>query len=256
MTAVLEIESLSVRYGGVRALSDATLSVAPRQLVGLIGPNGAGKTTLTDAVTGFAAATGAVRLRGEDVSALAPHQRAHRGLARTWQAGDLFEELTVRENLEVAAARPSLRDSLCQLLKAERPVQPIVDELLELLDLRSLADSQPSSLTEGQRKLVGVARALAAKPDVICLDEPAAGLDSRESEALGRHLRRVADRGTGMLLIDHDTGLVLGICDQVVVLDFGRVIATGTPDEVRRNRQVVEAYLGAASGEVTELLDV
>src|SRR5579872_4216507 len=187
MTAVLEIESLSVRYGGVRALTDATLSVAPRQLVGLIGPNGAVKTTLTDAVTGFATATGAVRLRGEDVSALAPHERARRGLARTWQAGDLFEELTVRENLEVAASRPSLRDSLRQLLKAERAVQPIVDELLELLDLRSLADSQPSSLTEGQRKLVGVARALAAKPAVICLDEPAAGLDSRESEALGQH---------------------------------------------------------------------
>jgi branched-chain amino acid transport system ATP-binding protein len=255
MTAVLEVESLTVRYGGVQALTDATLSVAAGQLVGLIGPNGAGKTTLTDAVTGFAAATGAVRLRGKDVSALAPHARAHRGLSRTWQAGDLFEELSVRENLEVAAAQPRFRDTVRQVLRGARATEPIVEELLELLELRPLADRQPSALSEGQRKLVGVARALAAKPAVICLDEPAAGLDSRESEAFGRHLRRVADRGTGMLLIDHDMGLVLGVCDKVVVLDFGRVIACGTPDEVRRNRKVVEAYLGTASDAVEELLD-
>ena len=250
MTEVLRTERLSVSYGGVQALSEVDLVVQEGQLVGLIGPNGAGKTTFIDAATGFTASTGHVALCGEDVSTHAPHHRARLGLARTWQSADLFDDLSVRENLLVAGAERDWRATVREVLTGRPRPTEHVDRTLADVGLDVLSDRAADELTQGQRKLVGVARALAAGPRVICLDEPAAGLDTVESQELGRRLRAVADRGVGLLLVDHDMGLVLSVCDEVVVLDFGKVIARGTPEQVRRERRVIEAYLGSAADEV------
>jgi branched-chain amino acid transport system ATP-binding protein len=250
--SALRAIGISVHYGGLQALTDVDLEVASGRLVGLIGPNGAGKTTLIDAITGFTPMRGRVELDRKEISSLSPDHRARAGLARTWQSGELFDELSVAENLEVTAGRPSLRRIARELLLGRSGANGVVRRALALLGLEELADAKPDELTQGQRKLVGVARALAAKPHVICLDEPAAGLDTAESEALGRHLRQVVGDGTALLLVDHDMGLVLSVCDHVVVLDFGKVIARGTPDRVRRDPAVIRAYLGSAAGEVME----
>jgi branched-chain amino acid transport system ATP-binding protein len=250
--SVLSARDISVSFGGVRAVVDVDLDVEPGQLVGLIGPNGAGKTTFVDAITGFVPHRGTVTLAGSDITGLDPHTRARRGLARTWQAIELFDDLTVRENLTVAADRPSVGTTIKQLFTGSTEQSDAMDEALEVFGLGALADVTPSEITQGQRKLVAVARALAARPALLCLDEPAAGLDARESVAFGRHLRDIVDRGTPALLIDHDMGLVLAICDYVVVLEFGKVIARGTPREVRADANVVSAYLGSAASELEQ----
>jgi branched-chain amino acid transport system permease protein len=225
---VLVVRDLSVSFGGVHALQNVDLEVGQGELVGLIGPNGAGKTTLIDAVTGFVRFTGRVELEGEDIGSLSAYQRARRGLSRTWQNTDLFDDLEVGENVAVASGSAS-------------------EDALGLVDLSWATDAMPDQLPEGTRKLVGVARALSGRPHLLCLDEPAAGLDAGESEELGRTLRELADRGQSTLLIDHDMGLVLGICDRVVVLEFGRVIADGPPEAVRRDERVIAAYLGGGA---------
>jgi branched-chain amino acid transport system ATP-binding protein len=250
VTAVLSTSGLSVSFGGVRALVDANIEVEPGQLVGLIGPNGAGKTTFIDAITGFVPSEGTVHLDGVDLTGMAPHERARRGLARTWQAIELFDDLTVRENLTVAAHHLPIGTTVKELFGRAFRGTGVVDESLAELDLLHLAEATPSELTQGQRKLVAVARALAAQPKLLCLDEPAAGLDAHESVAFGQHLRRIVDRGIPVLMIDHDMGLVLGISDVVVVLEFGRVIAAGTPAEVRADPDVVSAYLGSGAGDL------
>jgi branched-chain amino acid transport system ATP-binding protein len=250
MTPVLKATGVSVSFGGVRAVVDVDLDVGPGQLVGLIGPNGAGKTTFIDAITGFVRSRGRVELDGRDLTGLPPHARARLGLARTWQSIELFDDLSVRENLLVASHRPSVFATLKETVTTPTSESAEIGPTLELLDLQGIADEPPSELSQGQRKLVGIARALVAQPRVVCLDEPAAGLDTRESEELGRRLRRLVDDGQAMLLVDHDMGLVLGICDEVVVLEFGKVIARGTPDVVRRDAQVVAAYLGSAATEL------
>jgi branched-chain amino acid transport system ATP-binding protein len=247
MTAVLSARGVSVSFGGVHALVDVDIDVEPGQLVGLIGPNGAGKTTLVDAISGFVDSRGTVSLDGVDLTGLSPHRRARLGLARTWQAIELFDDLTVRENLTVAAHHLPASTTFLELFGRPLRDTTVVDETLDEFGLGHLAESTPTELTQGQRKLVAVARALATRPKLLCRDEPAAGLDAKESREFGRHLRRIVDRGTPALMIDHDMGLVLGISDHVVVLEFGRRIAQGTPGEVRADPQVVAAYLGSSA---------
>jgi branched-chain amino acid transport system ATP-binding protein len=249
--AVLAVEGLSVRYGGIWAVSDVGLAVRESQIMGLIGPNGAGKTTFVDAITGFTpAASGRVCVGGRDISSLSPDERSRAGLTRTWQSAELFDELTVRANVAVAAGRPPWRQLAREILTGRPRRDDRAEEILSRLGLSGLADERPDRLTTGQRKLVGVARAMAPEPRVVCLDEPAAGLDAAESVLLGRQLRQLARDGTAMLLIDHDTGLVLSVCDHVVVLESGRIIASGPPEEIRSDPRVVAAYLGGVAAEV------
>ncbi len=247
MTAVLKASGISVRFGGVHAVVDVDLEVGDGQLVGLIGPNGAGKTTFIDAISGIVRSEGRVELDGEDLTNRPPHVRARRGLARTWQSIELFDDLSVsREPPRGVAQAPCLahdqgdRDAAQPLVGRDRPRAGAARTRVD-------GDRLPSDLSQGQRKLVGIARALVAKPRIVCLDEPAAGLDTGESEELGGRLRRLADGGQAMLLVDHDMGLVLGICDHVVVLEFGAVIAQGPPDVVRSDERVIAAYLGGAA---------
>jgi branched-chain amino acid transport system ATP-binding protein len=242
---LLEAEDLSVTYGGLAALSEVSLNVERGTLVGLIGPNGAGKTTMIDAITGFASARGRLTFDGSSVDGLPPHVRARRGLARTFQSIELFADLSVRENLLVAAERPAWWSAFADLVHPRRASHDNgVDRALDLLGLTPLADRLPGEISLGQRKLVGLARTLAGEAKLALLDEPAAGLDTRESHELGHTLRSVVDDGVALLLVDHDMGLVLSVCDYVYVLDFGRVIAEGRPEAVRRNDAVISAYLG------------
>jgi branched-chain amino acid transport system ATP-binding protein len=232
MSAVLTTRGISVNFGGVRALTEVDLDVGQGQLVGLIGPNGAGKTTFIDAISGFVRSQGRIELDGRDLTPLPPHARSRRGLARTWQSIELFDDLTVRENLTVVSGTRAAEDALASL------------------GLEGLADAMPSELSQAQRKLVGLGRALATEPRLLCVDEPAAGLDVTESQQLGRRLREMVDGGMAMLLVDHDMGLVLGISDHVVALEFGQVIAEGPPEVVRGNPTVITAYLGSAGADV------
>lgn len=242
------MRGLTVHYGGIVALDSVSLHVAPGELIGLIGPNGAGKTTLVDAVSGFTAHSGEVELDGRSLDNEPPHHRVRAGLSRTWQSVELFEDLTVARNCEVAARHLRVSDLLADAFRPVRKCRAeAVDRALDAMGLTEVADELPTELPHGTQKLVGVARALAASPSVLLLDEPAAGLDSHESVEFGVKLRGVADAGTSALLIDHDTQLVMQVCDRVYVLDFGSVISSGTPEEVRADPVVVEAYLGVGA---------
>ena len=256
-STVLSVSGLSVDFGGVRALRDVALDVRAGELVGLIGPNGAGKSTFLDAVGGFVAGDGRVELDGHEIGRLPAYERSRRGLGRTWQSTELFHDLDIRENLLVAtnhapgglASRLSdatVMHRLRYLLHPGHSAGQEAGEALKIVGMEWAADAMPDDLSESERKLVGVARALVGNHRLICLDEPAAGLDGRESRELGRCLRGLADNGQSILLIDHDMGLVLSICDRIVVLEFGTVIADGPPESVRRDERVVAAYLGGS----------
>ena len=252
MSALLESVSLTVSYGGLNANDSVDLSVEAGKVVGLIGPNGAGKTTFIDAITGFTApSSGRVIFDGRDINALSPAKRAAAGLTRTFQSLELFDDLTVWDNLLVPAERPSLRSVLTDFVRPNRRLasHDQAQWALQTMQLEDLRDRLTFDLSHGQRKLVSVARALANRPKLVLLDEPAAGLDTAESQVLGAHLRDFLERDITVFLIDHDMGLVLNVCDYIYVLDFGRIIAQGTPSEVRANPAVIGAYLGQAAGE-------
>ncbi len=244
--AILRARGVTVAFDGVVANDDVDLDARPGTIVGLIGPNGAGKTTFIDALSGFVPASGTIELAGAQLHGRAPHVRARAGLARTWQSLELFPDLTVVENLQVAAHRLSISSVLADLIRPRRSRDDGgVRWALDVVGIADLADRRPDELSLGHEKLVGVARALAARPRVVLLDEPAAGLARDATDLLGTHLRSVAAAGVTVLLVDHDMGLVLDVCDVVYVLDFGRVIAHGPPAEVRRHPAVIAAYLGS-----------
>jgi branched-chain amino acid transport system ATP-binding protein len=244
--ALLEARGVTVSYGGVVANDSVDLTVEENGFVGLIGANGAGKTTFIDAITGYAQiATGSVVFDGEDITGASPDQRARRGLVRTFQSLELFDDLTVRDNLLVACERPrwwSPRDILGR--RRDSGIDEQVDWALARLEIEEIAERLPEELSHGQRKLVGLARALASKPKLILVDEPAAGLDVNESEGLREILATLPADGIAVFLIDHDMGLVLSVCERIYALDFGHVIASGTPAEIRNNPVVIGAYLG------------
>lgn len=242
---LLAVHGLGVSYGGVHALEDVSFDITAG-VTGLIGPNGAGKTTLVDALSGYVQSNkGRLTFEGKDVTTSKPHVRARAGLRRTFQSIELFDDLTVRENLLVSAEQVDLRGLLRDLVLPQRQAdQSAIDLALRVCGLLDWADHYPRNLSHGRRKLVGVARALASRPRLVLLDEPAAGLDSEESAELGRSLRRLPAHGISVLLIDHDMPLVLGICDEVLVLDFGRLVAHGAPQQIREDPCVIAAYLG------------
>jgi ABC-type branched-subunit amino acid transport system ATPase component len=242
-----------VRFGGLTALDNVHIAVAPGTVTGLVGPNGAGKTTLFAVLSGLLRAVGTVELNGQDVSAASPEARARRGLARTFQQPELFRGLTVREHLVVAYRSrhsPSRTWSDAFTAGALRGPGPQeedrVDSLLEMLLLTDVAHSAVGSLPLGTSRLVEAGRALATSPSTLLLDEPLSGLDSYEVDRLASALRRiVAEEGTGMLLVEHDVAMVLNLCQEIYVLDFGELIAQGPPERIRADPQVRAAYLGA-----------
>ncbi|MFZ0088068.1 MAG: ABC transporter ATP-binding protein [Solirubrobacteraceae bacterium] len=244
---VLEAELLRVQYGNVVAVNDISFAVARGAVTGLIGPNGAGKTTLIDALTGYVRATsGMIRFEGDAITGGRPHRLARRGLIRTFQSVELFNDLTVEENLVVASEPPGMFAALGRVFVPDSGERTeAVQWALSVTELGDAADRYPTELSHGQRKLVGVGRALARRPSLLLLDEPAAGLDTDETLALGERLRTLPEHGVTVLLIDHDMGLVLSVCDEVMVLDFGNLIAHGTPPQIRANPKVIEAYLGS-----------
>ena len=244
MSEGLVADQVVVRYGPNTAVDRVSLVVEPGRVVGLIGPNGAGKTSFIDAVTGLTAmASGTVSLGNSDVTGWPAHRRANAGMRRTFQALRLFDDLTVSENL-VVAAESDTRFGLLRDLIRPRQAAVATGRALELTGLQEHADALPRDLSAGTRRLVGVARAVVAEPRVLLLDEPAAGLDTHETEELGNVLERLAGVGVGLLLVEHDTDLVFRVSDHVVAIDFGKTIASGPAAEVRKSDALIAAYLG------------
>jgi branched-chain amino acid transport system ATP-binding protein len=236
---LLEVRDVSVRFGGNLALQGVSLGVDPHAITGLIGPNGAGKTTLFNVISGLQEPTsGRVRLDGADITGFAPHQRAHRGIARTFQRLELFGSLTARENLLVAAEIRGLPGS-------SEPAPLRVEATIDQVGIRPWVDRRADTLTTGQARLVELARALVTRPRILLLDEPASGLDADETEEFATLLGQLAASGIGVLLVEHDIDLVMRACSLIHVLDFGQLLASGSPGEIRTDPRVIEAYLGA-----------
>ena len=234
--SILEVREVSVRFGGHMAVDQVDLDVEPATITGLIGPNGAGKTTLFNVITGLQAPTsGRVLLEGDDITKAPAHRRAKAGIARTFQRLELFGTLSVFDNVRTAA---ELRRS------DEQSPERAVDAILHEVGLAELSAVRADSLSTGNARLVELARALACRPRVLLLDEPASGLDETETAAFADTLRRLADGGLAILLVEHDVPLVMSLCSTITVLNFGTVLAKGTPDEVRADEHVIEAYLG------------
>jgi branched-chain amino acid transport system ATP-binding protein len=230
----LEVDGVTVTFGGRRALSDVSLQAQPGVITGLIGPNGAGKTTLFNVICGLQEPElGRVRLGGADVTRTAPFKRARQGLARTFQRLELFGLLTVRENVRLAADIARRRDP-----------DGVADDLLERLGVTALAGVRADRLPTGQARVVELGRALATSPKVLLLDEPASGQDEGETAAFAAVLREVAADGVAVVLVEHDVQLVMDVCSHVYVLDLGSVLASGPPGAVQRDEAVLAAYLG------------
>ncbi|GAB2658973.1 ABC transporter ATP-binding protein [Nocardia goodfellowii] len=235
MPSLLRVEGVRVTFGGRHALDGAGLRAERGRITGLIGPNGAGKSTLFDVICGLRRPTaGSVRLDGRDITRMGPTRRARHGLARTFQRLELFGRLTVRDNLLVAA----------ELGPRRRTAGATVTGIIDRLGLSGVADTCADELPTGSARLVEVGRAMAAQPSLLLLDEPAAGQDGAETERFAALLRSLAADGTAVVLVEHDMGLVMSVCDEVFVLDLGKVISSGPPEVIRRDETVLAAYLG------------
>ena len=254
----LTVEGLTVRYGGVTAVDDLDFVVEPGTIVGLIGPNGAGKTSAIDAITGFASASGTVLLDKQDLSALSVPKRTRAGISRSFQSLELFEDSTVLDNIRAASDPRDRMSYLRDLVYPKSPPLPsqVVAAIREFR-LDDVLDRLVQDLPYGQRRLLAIARAVATQPSVLLLDEPAAGLGDVETAELARLVRRLADDwGMAVLLVEHDMNFVMSVCDEIVVLDFGRKIAAGPREEVRVDPVVIAAYLGDSEEEhVDEVVD-
>jgi branched-chain amino acid transport system ATP-binding protein len=254
---ILAVDDVVVRFGGLTALSNVAMSVEEGASAGLIGPNGAGKTTLFNVISGFLhPVAGSVRFAGEELTGLAPYQIARRGLVRTFQRARPLAQLTVLENIMAGVFRTGRTGPLGTVIApraARREEAATRDRALGLLDhvgLADIADAMPSELTAGQLRLLEIARVLAAEPRMVLLDEPAAGLNRKETAALADIIRRLQGAGITCLLVEHDVELVFAVCRQVTVLDFGEVIARGAPGEVRSDPRVLRSYLGQRDDDV------
>jgi branched-chain amino acid transport system ATP-binding protein len=248
MTALLELDGLTRHFGGLTAVDDVTTHVEQGELVGLIGPNGAGKTTLFNLISGFTRpSSGAVRLKGEEITGLAPHQVAHRGMSRTFQNLRVFPNMTVFDNISVGALGAlgvGVFETILGRHKGSNEISERSWEMLERVGLADQANDLAANLSYGKRKYLEIARALAMQPDLLILDEPAAGMNDSETAELSRFITQLNSEGLTIMLVEHDMSLVMGICHRVVVLASGRKIADDSPAEVRKDQAVLDAYLG------------
>jgi branched-chain amino acid transport system ATP-binding protein len=250
--SILAAEDLGISFGGVRAVDGVSFEAAPGQVLSIIGPNGAGKTTLFNLVSGiYVAGRGRVLLAGEDVTGVSPDALAARGLSRTFQNLQIFQRMTAAENVMVGRHLRERRNFLADLLRLPSVLRQNAStraaalELIASVGLKDCADLPAGSLPYGACKRLEIARALAAEPRVLLLDEPAAGCNPVETEEIDRLIRAIADLGVAVVLVEHDMKLVMKISDRILVLDRGRPLAEGTPREVRDNPAVIEAYLGS-----------
>ena len=254
--SLLEVKNLSIMFGGLCAVDNFNLEVEKGELIAIIGPNGAGKTTVFNMLTGiYKPTTGTIKLDGVDMVGLKPYQFARQGITRTFQNIRLFKELSVIDNIKVGlheSMKYNLASSLIRLpnyWKEEKRCTERAFELLDIFHMADLADAQAGSLPYGAQRRLEIMRALATSPKLLLLDEPAAGMNPSETAELTETIRRIRDEfNIAVLLIEHDMSLVMGICEGIAVLNFGRIIAKGTPDEIRNNPQVIEAYLGKKEG--------
>ncbi len=239
--SILEISDVTVDFGGNRAVDSVSLPVEQGSLTGLIGPNGAGKTTLFNVISGLLSPTsGKVTLEGQDITKRKPHQRARMGLARTFQRLELFTSLSVRENITVAGEirnRWNMSDQVDAAAETER--------VIDLIGLGEVADAEVSEIPTGQARIVELGRALMTQPKVLLLDEPASGQTEDETVLFGELLKKLTGEGTTIFLVEHDMALVMSVCEMIHVLDFGKIIARGTPEEIQIDSAVLEAYLGS-----------
>jgi branched-chain amino acid transport system ATP-binding protein len=251
---LLEAKQVSVSFGGVHAVRDVNLCLEAGELLGVIGPNGAGKTTLLDAISGYVNARGTVELTGVGrIDQLPPHRRARAGMVRTWQSVELFVGMTVEENIRVGYERLTPGRFLRSvILPSQRQVPQRVSGIMQRLSIGELASRLVGDLTPGQAQLVGLARAMASEPKVLLLDEPAAGLDTRESQSLAAQIRKLVDSGIGVILVEHDMDLIFSVCDRVQVMQMGQTISVGSVSDVRNDPVVRAAYLGMADDEADD----